>query len=70
MTKPNGLWRHTGVRLARLQPYFPASRGKARIGARPLLSGIISIALNAMRWCDGGDGLIDIPTRDGLTMVS
>jgi transposase len=38
--------------LARLQPYFPKSHGKPRVDDRRVLSGIICINRNGLRWCD------------------
>ena len=35
-----------------LQPYFPMSRGRARVDDRRVLSGIIFINRNGLRWCD------------------
>ncbi len=36
----------------RLVPYFPRSRGKARVDDRRVLSGIIHVQRNGLRWCD------------------
>ncbi len=38
--------------MARLRPYFPRSRGKPRVDDRRVLSGIIFINRNGLRWCD------------------
>ena len=38
--------------MTRLRPYFPKSRGKARVDDRRVLSGIIFINRNGLRWCD------------------
>ena len=38
--------------MARLQPYFPKSRGRARVDDRRVLSGIIFINRNGLRWSD------------------
>ncbi len=38
--------------MARLRPCFPKSRGKPRVGDRRVLSGIIFINRNGLRWCD------------------
>ena len=35
-----------------LRPYFPMSRGRARVDDRRVLSGIIFINRNGLRWCD------------------
>ena len=36
--------------MDRLRPYFPKSRGRARVDDRRVLSGIIFINLNGLRW--------------------
>lgn len=38
--------------MHRLRPYFPKSRGRARVDDRRVLSGIIFIDRNGLRWCD------------------
>ena len=38
--------------MERLRPYFPKSRGRARVDDRRVLSGIIFINRNGLRWCD------------------
>jgi len=38
--------------MARLRPYFPKSHGVPRVDDRPVLSGIIFINCNGLRWCD------------------
>ena len=38
--------------MGRLVPYFPKSRGKPRVDDRRVLSGIIFINRNGLRWCD------------------
>lgn len=35
-----------------LAPYFPRSRGKARVDDRRILSGILHVQRNGLRWCD------------------
>lgn len=35
-----------------LAPYLPGSRGKARVDDRRVLSGIIHVQRNDLRWCD------------------
>ena len=37
---------------ATLQPFFPKSHGKPRVDDRRVLSGIIFINRNGLRWCD------------------
>ena len=38
--------------MVRLRPYFPMSRGRTRVDDRRVLSGIIFINRNGLRWCD------------------
>ena len=40
------------AQMARLEPYFPKSHGKPRVDDRRVLSGIIFINRNGLRWCD------------------
>ncbi len=42
----------TDARMARLEPCFPGSRGKPRVDDRRVLSGIIFINRNGLRWRD------------------
>jgi len=42
----------TEAQMARLRPFFPKSRGRPRVDGRRVLSGIISINRNGLRWCD------------------
>ncbi|QFT74086.1 hypothetical protein FIU92_13690 [Ruegeria sp. THAF33] len=42
----------TDEQMARLRPYFPKSHGKPRVDDRRLLSGIIFIKRNGLRWSD------------------
>jgi len=42
----------TDAQMARLEPFFPKSHGKPRVGDRRVLSGIIFINRNGLRWCD------------------
>jgi transposase len=42
----------TDVQIARLQPFFPKSHGKPRFDDRRVLSRIIFIDRNGLRWCD------------------
>jgi transposase len=42
--------------MVRLRPYFPKSRGRSRVDDRRVLSGIIFINRNGLRWCDGEGG--------------
>lgn len=38
--------------MDRLRPFFPKSHGKPRVDDRRVLSGIIFINRNGLRWCD------------------
>ena len=40
------------AQMARLEPYFPKSHGKPRVDDRRVLSGIIFIISNGLRWRD------------------
>lgn len=40
----------TDEQMARLQPYFPKSHGRERVDDRRVLSGIIFVNRNGLRW--------------------
>ena len=42
----------TDAQMARLQPFFPKSHGKPRVDDRRVLSGIIFVNRNGLRWRD------------------
>lgn len=42
----------TEAQIARLQPFFPKSHGKPRVDDRRVLSGIIFVNRNGLRWRD------------------
>jgi transposase len=42
----------TDEQMERLKPFFPKSHGKLRVDDRRVLSGIIFINRNGLRWCD------------------
>ena len=42
----------TEAQMVRLRPFFPKSRGRPRVDDRRVLSGIIFINRNGVRWCD------------------
>lgn len=42
----------TEDQMSRLRPFFPRSHGKPRVDDRRVLSGIIFINRNGLRWCD------------------
>ena len=41
----------TEAQMVRLRPFFPKSRGRQRVDDRRVLSGIIFINRNGLRWC-------------------
>jgi len=42
----------TAAQLERLKPFFPLSHGVPRVDDKRVLSGIIFINRNGLRWCD------------------
>lgn len=42
----------TNEQMSRLQPYFPKSHGKPRVHDRRVLSGIVFVNRNGLRWRD------------------
>ena len=38
--------------ISRMKPYFPLSHGIPRVDDRRVLSGIIHVIRNGLRWCD------------------
>ena len=42
----------TDEQMARLRPYFPKSQGKPRVDDRRVLSGIVFVNRNGLRWRD------------------
>ncbi len=42
----------TDAQMARLQPFFPRSHGRPRVDDRRVLSGIIFVNRNGLRWRD------------------
>ena len=42
----------TEAQMARLEPYFPKSHGKPRVNDQRVLSGIIFVNRNGLRWRD------------------
>ncbi len=42
----------TEAQMERLKPFFPKSHGRPRVDNRRVLSGIIFINRNGLRWCD------------------
>ena len=48
----SGLFWLTGAQVERLKPYFPKARGKPRVDDRRVLSGILHVLRNGLRWQD------------------
>jgi transposase len=42
----------TDTEMERLKPFCPKSHGKPPVDDRPVLSGIIFVNRNGLRWCD------------------
>lgn len=42
----------TDAQIERLKPFFPKSHGRPRVDDRRVLSGVIFINHNGLRWCD------------------
>ena len=51
----NDLYWLTDRQMAKLEPFFPKSHGKPRVDDRRVLSGIIFINRNGLRWRDAPD---------------
>ncbi|WOI32055.1 transposase [Tritonibacter scottomollicae] len=52
------------AQMARLEPYFPKSHGKPRVDDRRVLSGIIFINRNGLRWRDAQDPVQPLKTME------
>jgi transposase len=48
----SGIFWLSDAQMARLEPYFPKSQGEPRVDGRRVLSGIIFIKRNGLRWRD------------------
>ena len=48
----NLVWFSGDAQMARLEPYFPKSHGKPRVDDKRVLSGIIFVNRNGLRWRD------------------
>lgn len=46
------LYRLTDEQMARLRPFFPKNRGKPRVDDQRMLSGIVFVNRNGLRWRD------------------
>jgi hypothetical protein len=42
----------TGTQMALLRPFFPKCHGRPRVDDRRVLSGVIFVNRNGLRWCD------------------
>lgn len=47
-----GLYWFTEEQIRRISVYFPPPRGKLRVDDRRVLSGIVHVIKNGLRWCD------------------
>jgi transposase len=56
----------TDAQMGRLQRFFPKSHGKPRVDDRRVLSGIIFINRNGLRWCDVTFPPVSGPLRAGI----
>lgn len=48
----------TDAQMERLKPFFPKSHGRPRVDDRRVLSGIIFINRNGLRWCDAPRSMV------------
>jgi putative transposase len=48
----NDLFWLSGAQMRRIEPYFPLSHGVARVDDRRVISGIIFVIRNGLRWRD------------------
>jgi len=46
----------SAAQMRRIEPYFPLSHGVPRVDDRRVLSGIIYVIKNGLRWCDAPSG--------------
>ena len=42
----------TEAQMRKIEPYFPSSHGVPRVDDRRIISGIIFVIRNGLRWCD------------------
>lgn len=50
------VWMLSEAQMRRIEPYFPLSHGIPRIDDRRIVSGIIFVIRNGLRWCDAPAG--------------
>jgi len=48
----HGLWLLSEAQMRRIEPYFPLSHGIPRVDDRRIVSGIIFVIRNGLRWRD------------------
>ena len=48
----NDLFLLSEAQMRRIEPYFPLSHGVPRVDDRLVISGIIFVIRNGLRWCD------------------
>jgi transposase len=46
----------SAAQMRRIEPYFPLSHGVPRVDGRRVLSGIVYVLKNGLRWCDAPPG--------------
>ena len=52
------------AQMRRIEPYFPLSHGVPRVDDRRIVSGIIFVIRNGLRWCDAPAAYGDrVPSR-------
>ncbi len=56
------------AQMRRIEPYFPLSHGVARVDDRKVISGIILVIKNGLRWRDAPKNLV--PTRRSIIASS
>ncbi len=44
------------AQMRRIEPYFPLSHGITRVDVRRVISGIVFVIRNGLRWCDAPPG--------------
>ncbi|AOL22269.1 Transposase [Erythrobacter litoralis] len=52
----SGLWLLSEAQMRRIEPYFPLSHGIPRVDDRRIVSGIIFVIRNGLRWRDAPAG--------------
>ncbi len=55
------------VQMSRLHPFFPKSHGRPRVDDKRVLSGIIFILRNGLRWCNSPIKRVIIVGAVGVT---